>query len=55
MKLRAVVTEPTNVSRYLRYLDEARELPPRAPARDPPYFKSGVVRRKLGLKLELVA
>jgi hypothetical protein len=47
MKLRAVITEPANVARYLRHLDEATELPPRAPARDPPYFRSQVVRRKL--------
>jgi len=58
MKLRALVTEPANVRRYLRHLDEATELPPRAPARDPPYFKSRVVRRKLAQQtgqVELVA
>ena len=55
MKLRAVITEPANVSRYLRHLDVATELPPRAPARDPPYFKSQVVRRKLSEQLVLVA
>jgi hypothetical protein len=58
MKLRALVTEPANVRRYLRHLDEATELPPRAPARDPPYFKSRVVRRKLAQRtgqVELVA
>ncbi len=55
MKLRAVLTEPGNVSRYLRHLDEATELPPRAPARDPPYFRSQVVRRKLTEQLVLVA
>ena len=55
MKLRAVVTEPVNVRRYLRHLDEATELPPRAPARDPPYFHSHVVRRKLSEQLVLVA
>jgi hypothetical protein len=27
MKLRAVVTEPVNVARYLRHVDEATELP----------------------------
>ena len=37
-----------NVRRDLRHLDAATELPPRAPARDPPYFKSHVVRRKRG-------
>ena len=55
MKLRAVVTEPANVGRYLRHLDEATELPPRTPARDPPYFQSHVVRRKLAQQLVLVA
>ena len=55
MKLRAVITEPANVARYLRHLDEATELPPRAPARDPPYFRSQVVRRKLAEQLVLVA
>ncbi len=55
MKLRAVLTEPGNVSRYLRHLDVATELPPRAPARDPPYFRSQVVRRKLTEQLVLVA
>ena len=47
MKLRALVTEPSNVRRYLRHLDEVTELPSRASARGPPYFKSRVVRRKL--------
>ena len=47
MKLRALVTEPANIRRYLRHLDEATALPPRSPARDPPYFQSAVVRRKL--------
>ncbi len=55
MKLRAVSTEPVNVARYLRHVDEATELPPRAPARDPPYFRSQVVRRKLDEQLFLVA
>jgi hypothetical protein len=34
---------------------EATELPPRAPPRDPPYFQSQVVRRKLAEQLVLVA
>jgi len=55
MKLRAVITEPGNVARYLRHLDEATELRPRAPARDPPYFQSPVIRRKLAEQLVLVA
>ena len=55
MKLRALVSEPSNVRRYLRHLDQATELPARAPARDPPYFKSRVVRRKLAEQVGLVA
>jgi len=55
MRLRAVITEPTNLARYLRHVDEATELPARAPARDPPYFRSQVVRRKLAEQLVLVA
>jgi hypothetical protein len=55
MKLRAIVTEPANIRRYLRYVDEATELPHRAPARDPPYFRSSAVRRKLSQQLQLIA
>ena len=55
MKLRAIVTEPANVLRYLRHLDEVTDLPPRSPARDPPYFRSSVVRRKLTQQLALMA
>ncbi len=54
MKHRALVTEPANTRRYLRHLDEATALPPRSPARDPPYFQSEVVRRKL-TQLPLIA
>ena len=42
IKLRAIVTEPVKIRRYLRYLDEATELPRRAPARDRPCFQSPV-------------
>ena len=45
LKLRALVTQPAN---YLRHLGEPTEAPPLAPARDPPYFKSPALRRKLG-------
>lgn len=55
MKLRAIVTAPANIRRYLRHLDEATDLPPRSPARDPPYFRSEVVRRKLTQQLPLIA
>ncbi len=47
MKLRALVTELTNIRRYLRHLDESTDLPPRSPARNPPYFRSQGVRRQL--------
>jgi hypothetical protein len=46
-KLRALVIEAHNIERILRYLGEPLEPPKRAPARDPPYFKSKVLRRKL--------
>ncbi len=56
MKLRALVTAPANLRRCLRHLDEATDLPPRSPARDPPYFQSEVVRRrKLTQQLPLTA
>ena len=48
LKLRALVTQPANIRRYLRHLGEPTEAPPLAPARDPPYFKSPALRRKLG-------
>jgi hypothetical protein len=48
LKLRALVTRPASIRRYLRYLGEPTEAPPLAPARDPPYFKSRALRRKLG-------
>jgi hypothetical protein len=47
MKLRALVTAPGSVGRFLRYLGEPTEPPPLSAARDPPYFKSRAVRRKL--------
>jgi hypothetical protein len=48
MKLRALVTAPGSVERFLRHLGEPTEPPPLAAARDPPFFKSRAVRRKLG-------
>jgi hypothetical protein len=47
-KLRALVIEAHNIERLLRYLGEPLEPPKRAPARDPPYFQSQVLRRKFG-------
>jgi len=48
LKLRALVTEAHNIERLLRYLREPFEPPKRAPAHDPPYFRSQVLRRKFG-------
>ena len=48
LKLRSLVIEAHNIERLLRYLGEPLEPPKRAPARDPPYFKSQVLRRKFG-------
>ena len=36
------------IRRYLRWLGEPSEPPVLAPARDPPFFKSVAIRRKLG-------
>jgi hypothetical protein len=47
LKLKALVIEAHNIERLLRHLGEPLEPPKRAPARDPPYFKSKVLRRKL--------
>ncbi len=48
LKLRALVSEAHNIERLLRHLGEPLEPPKRAPARDHPYFKSQVRRRKFG-------
>jgi hypothetical protein len=48
MKLRALVMTSAGIERYLRWLGESVEPPTLAPARDPPYFKSRVIRRRLG-------
>ena len=47
MKLKALVTRPTSIERWLRELGEPIEATPLSPARDPPFFKSRVLRRKL--------
>jgi hypothetical protein len=46
MRLLALVTERNNVARFLRHLGEPTEPPLRAPARDPPYWQSRVLRRR---------
>ncbi|MFC1643340.1 transposase [Myxococcota bacterium] len=48
LKLKALVTRPAGIRRYLRRRGEPTEPSPLAPARDPPYFKSPALRRKLG-------
>ena len=48
MKLRALVITSAGIGRYLRWLGEPSEPPVLAPARDPPFFKSVAIRRKLG-------
>ena len=45
MKLVTLVQETNNVERFLRHLGEPTDVAPRAPARDPPYFRSPVIRR----------
>ena len=48
MKLFALVTEPSNLTRFLRHLGVPTDAPARSAARHPPYFKSRAVRRALG-------
>jgi Uma2 family endonuclease len=46
MRLLALITEPAEVARSLRHQDDPTEPPPRAPARDPPFWQSRVLRRR---------
>jgi hypothetical protein len=46
MRLLALITEPMNVVRFLRHIGEPTEPPPRAPARDPPFWHSRVLRQR---------
>jgi hypothetical protein len=46
MKLRKLILQPESIRRLLRFLAEPTEPPARAPARDPPFFKSRVLRRR---------
>jgi hypothetical protein len=51
LKLRALVmttTTTTSIERYLSWLGEPIDPPALAPARDPPCFKSRVIRQRLG-------
>ena len=47
-RLRALVTAPQNMERFLRHIGEPTKPPTLSPARAPPFFKTRVVRRKLG-------
>src|SRR5262249_52367276 len=42
------VTTAASIDRFLRRIGESTEPPPLSPARGPPYFKSRVLRRRLG-------
>ena len=46
MKLLAVVRNPASIARYLASAGELTDVPSRAPARGPPYWKSRVLRRQ---------
>ena len=48
MQLKALVTRPTSIERWLKGLGEPTDSPPLSPARDPPFFRIPVLRRKLG-------
>ena len=45
MKLVALVQEKKNIERFLRRLGEPVEVPERASARAPPYYRSAIIRR----------
>jgi hypothetical protein len=48
MRLRALCMTTTGIARYLSWLGEPVDPPTLTRARDPPYFKSQVIRRRLG-------
>jgi hypothetical protein len=48
LKMRALVITVASIRRYLRWLGDPTEPPVLAPARDPPFFKSVAIRRRLG-------
>ncbi len=45
MKLVAILQEKNNVERFLRRLGEPFDVPERASARAPPYYRSAIIRR----------
>jgi hypothetical protein len=48
LRLHALVTAAQSIERFLRHIGEPTEPPTLSPARGPPFFKTRVVRRKLG-------
>ena len=46
MRLLAMVHDLDEVARFLRHLGEPTDPPPRAPARDPPWRRSPVIRHR---------
>ena len=45
MKLIAMLSDASSIRRFVAALSEPTDLPARAPARGPPYWKSTVLRR----------
>jgi len=48
LRLRSLVIAAASIERFLRHVGEPFEPPVLAPARDPPFFASRVLRRRLG-------
>lgn len=46
MRLLAVITDLSSAARFLHHRGEPTEPPTRAPARDPPYWRGPIVRRR---------
>ena len=46
MRLLAVAKNPASIARYLAAAGERTDVPGRSPPRDPPYWKSQVLRRQ---------
>ena len=46
MQLKAFVTRRESIERFLRSLGEPTDAPGLSPARDPPFYKSRVLRRR---------
>jgi hypothetical protein len=48
LKVRALGLAVASIDRLLRRVGEPSEPPPLSPARDPPFFKSRVLRQRFG-------